>query len=271
MKFGLPSYQNLKPNQDYLQEASINQIKLLRKLSLRKNREKKKLFLIEGERAVDQVLEHGFLKIESIFVDESKANSYKKLANSFLLEEKTFLEITDTETPQGVLAVCIMPNPVSLRELEDIESGIIVATDAIQDPGNLGTIIRTASWFGATAILLGKGTVDIFNPKVVRSTVGSTGTLPFLVGELNQFITQLEQSGWNTLLLDGNAGSIPINQIQKNKKTILVVGNEANGISGELMSENRQRTLIPSKSSTKNAESLNAAVALSIGLWSVNN
>lgn len=271
MKFGLPSHQNLKTNQDYLQEASINQLKLLRKLSLRKNREKEGLFIVEGERAIEQVLEHRFLEVEAIFVEEDKSNNYKMLANSFLLEKKNFLEITDTETPQGILAVCKMPEPVSIRELENIESGIILATDAIQDPGNLGTIIRTASWFGADAILLGKGTVDIFNPKVVRSTVGSTGTLPFLMGDLTKLLDQLEQSVWNTLLLDGNAGAIPITKIPKQEKTILVVGNEANGISKELITKDRTRVLIPSNSKNKSVESLNAAIALSIGLWSVNN
>ncbi|MEQ9309161.1 MAG: RNA methyltransferase [Balneolaceae bacterium] len=254
-----------------MQEASNNQIKLLRKLSHRKNREKEGLFIVEGERAVEQVLNHRFLSIEAIFIEDELAKSHQLPTKYFTLPKKIFIEIADTETPQGILAVCAMPNPISVQELEKIESGVIVATDAIQDPGNLGTIIRTASWFGVESILLGKGTVDIFNPKVVRSTVGSTGALPFLMGNLKEILDQLEHSGWNTLLLDGNPGSTPINEINKHKKTILVVGNEANGVSEELKTANRQRILIPSKQSNKSVESLNAAIALSIGLWSVNN
>ncbi len=254
-----------------LQEASINQIKLLRKLSQRKHRDKEQLFFIEGERAVEQVLGNGLIQVDSIFVEEGKANSYELMANSFILPNKLFQEISDTENPQGVLAVCKMPNPISLEELQNIGSGVIVATDAIQDPGNLGTIVRTASWFGSSAILLGKGTVDLFNPKVVRSTVGATGVLPFVTGDLNEMLEQLETVGWQTLLMDGNSGAEPIHQITKTKKTILVVGNEANGIADELIKPNRKRVLIPSKSTSKSVESLNAAVALSLGLWSVYN
>lgn len=260
-----------KTNWNYLQEASINQLKLLRKLSHRKYREKEELFIVEGERAVEQVFENDFVKVESIFFAEGKTINFELPTTSFLVDKKSFLEITNTETPQGVLAVCKMPSPVTIKELLSIESGVIVATDSIQDPGNLGTIIRTASWFGSAAILLGKGSVDIFNPKVVRSTVGSTGTLPFLAGDLNELLDHLEQFGWKTLLLDGNSGATPINQIPKQEKTILVVGNEANGVSQELLTSNRRRVLIPSKSTNKTVESLNAAVALSIGLWSVNN
>ncbi len=251
--------------------ASNNQIKLLRKLSQRKNREKEQLFIVEGERAVEQVLENSFLEVEGIFIVESKANSYSNFDNSFIINEDTFSEITDTETPQGVLAVCKMPTPFTINDLKNLDSGVIVATDAIQDPGNLGTIIRTASWFGCAAILLGKGSVDIFNPKVVRSTAGATGVLPFLSCELNQILEQLELSGWKILLLDGNPGAEPIHQISKTRKTILIVGNEAKGIAKELINPNRKRVLIPNKSTNKSVESLNAAVALSIGLWSVNN
>jgi len=259
----------LKP--DTLEEASINQIKLLRKLSKRKYREKENLFVVEGERAVEQILDHGFLKVVTLFVAEANASNYELFANSFLLDQKILNEVSNTETPQGVLTICKIPEPISITELENLDSGVIIATDAIQDPGNLGTIIRTATWFGTNAILLGNGTVDTFNPKVVRSTVGSTGTLPFLTGDLKEVIGKLEEAGWTTLLLDGNEGSIPINLIKNHKKTILVVGNEANGISKELITRNRQRVLIPSKSPSKSIESLNAAVALSIGLWSVNN
>ncbi len=254
-----------------MEEASINQIKLLRKLSKRKYREKENLFVVEGERAVKQIIDHNFLEIVTIFVVEANTSDYELFANSFLLDQKTFDEVSNTETPQGVLAICKMPKSSSISELISLDFGVIVATDAIQDPGNLGTIIRTATWFGTDAIILGTGTVDTFNPKVVRSTVGSTGTLPFLTGNLIEVIGKLEEAGWNTLLLDGNQGSIPVNQIKNHKKTILVVGNEANGISKELITPNRQRVLIPSKSLNKSIESLNAAVALSIGLWCVNN
>ncbi|MFV1883295.1 MAG: TrmH family RNA methyltransferase [Balneola sp.] len=254
-----------------MRPASNAQIKLLRKLSQRKYREKEGLLIVEGERAVEQVLENGVIEVQSVFVEEGLAVSFQLTDNSFSLPKKTFTELADTETPQGILAVCKIPEPVSMNKLQDLDSGVIVATDAIQDPGNLGTIIRTASWFGSKAILLGKGTVDIFNQKVVRSTAGATGVLPYLSGGLNEDLQKLEESGWNILLLDGNSGAEPISELPKAKKTLLVVGNEANGITPSLINPKRKRVLIPSNNGPKAVESLNAAVALSIALWSVHN
>ena len=253
-----------------MKAASNNHITLLRKLKQRKHREKEGLFIVEGERAVAQVRENKLLSIKGIFFDQTKADSYQLTADSFLLDEKIFAEISDTETPQGVVAVCRIPDEVSMAELKEQE-GIIVATDAIQDPGNLGTMIRTASWFGAKAILLGKGTVDVFNPKVVRSTAGATGALPHITGDLNELMSELESAGWQSLLLDGNSGAVPLNGISKHSKTIIVVGNEANGISDDLFSPKRQRVLIPASEDQKVVESLNAGVALSIALWNVHN
>lgn len=253
-----------------LQESSNTQITLLRKLRLRKHREKEHLFIVEGDRAVQQVLENGFLKVISVFYDDTQTHIYANIANSFFVDRKIFTEISDTDTPQGVLAICEIPDPISFDELSNSD-GIIVATDAIQDPGNLGTIFRTASWFGCKAILLGKGTVDIFNPKVARSTAGATGMLSYLTTNLEEMLNKLESIGWEVLLLDGNAGAIPINQIQHCNKQVLVVGNEANGFSENLITNNRKRVLIPSKGPNRNVESLNAAVALSIGLWKLSN
>lgn len=254
-----------------MKPASKAQITLLRKLSLRKHREKEQLFIVEGERAVEQVLENGVIEVQSVFVEEGLASGYQLKADVFTLPKNIFHELADTETPQGILALCKIPEPVSMEELQDLDAGIIVATDAIQDPGNLGTIIRTASWFGCRAILLGKGSVDIFNPKVVRSTAGATGVLPYLTVDLNEELQKLEDSGWNVLLLDGNSGAEPINELPRTKKSVLVVGNEANGIAPSLITPKRKRVLIPSNNGSKAVESLNAAVAVSIALWSVYN
>jgi TrmH family RNA methyltransferase len=186
------------------------------------------------------------------------------------MESNVFDEVTDTDNPQGILALCKMPDEASVNDLKENE-GVIVATDAIQDPGNLGTIIRTSAWFGSKALLSGKGSVDVYNPKVVRSTAGATGALPVISGDLNEILSELESSGWKTLLLDGNPGATALNELPVHNKTILVVGNEANGIDKSLITPDRTRVLIPCPSSGNPVESLNAAVAMSIALWSVNN
>ena len=252
-----------------MKSASNNQIKLLRKLGQKKYREKEGMFVVEGERAVEQVLENGILNVREIFVDK-EANSYQLLANScYQIDTKTFNELSDTENSQGILAVCEIPKEVSVEELLKKEE-LIVATDRIQDPGNLGTIVRTAAWFGASAILIGKGSVDLHHPKVVRSTAGATGVLPFRNSDLKQDLEVMEKEGWQILLLDGNEGALPISEISSTSKTILIVGNEANGVDANLVISSRKRVMIPPAKENRSVESLNAAIALSIALYQLN-
>ncbi|MEQ8579187.1 MAG: RNA methyltransferase [Balneola sp.] len=252
-----------------MKTASNNQIKLLRKLGQKKYREKEGLFVVEGERAVEQVLENGILNVREVFVDK-EAKIYQLTAiSSYLIDTKTFSELSDTENSQGILAVCEIPKDVSIEDLSKKE-GLIVATDRIQDPGNLGTIVRTAAWFGVSSILIGKGSVDLHHPKVVRSTAGATGVLSYRNSDLNQDLEVLEKEGWQILLLDGNEGALPISKINSTNKTVLIVGNEANGVDSSLITSSRKRVMIPSEKDNRSVESLNAAIALSIALYQLN-
>ncbi|MDZ7683189.1 MAG: TrmH family RNA methyltransferase [Fodinibius sp.] len=117
------------------------------------------------------------------------------------LSSDLFAEVSGYRYPQGVLAICRMPKEATVDTLVS-QKGIIVALDAVQDPGNLGTIIRTATWFGACGIISGKGTVDLFHPKVVRATAGATGSLPFINSKLEDILPAFEQKGWPTYFLD---------------------------------------------------------------------
>lgn len=253
-----------------MRSASNNQIKLLRKLGQKKHREQEGLFIVEGERAVEQVLENEVLSVKAVFLEEGKADSYLVSdVSSFHVDSNTFLEISDTENAQGILAVCEIPKEESIEELKN-KSGLIIATDEIQDPGNLGTILRTGVWFGASAILLGKGSVDLFNPKVIRSTAGATSSISYLNSNLESDLKLLEEAGWDILMLDGNSGSVPIENISISDKTVLVVGNEARGIDQNLITKTRKRVLIPSAERNRSVESLNAAIALSIALYQLS-
>lgn len=254
-----------------MNNASNNQIKLLRKLGQKKYREKEGLFIVEGKRAVEQVLENSVIKVGDVFLEEEKAKSCQLTADSFYtLDSKIMNEVTDTENSQGILAICEIPSEISIQELSKKE-GLIIATDRIQDPGNLGTIVRTSAWFGASAILVGKGSVDLFNPKVVRSTAGATGMLAYKNSELSKDLEAMENAGWQVLMLDGNAGAEPIKNIELSEKTILMVGNEANGIEKKFFGPNRKRVMIPSVENNRSVESLNAAIALSIALYQLNS
>ncbi|MFD2531615.1 TrmH family RNA methyltransferase [Gracilimonas halophila] len=249
-----------------MRKASNNEIKLLRKLARKKYREKEQRFVVEGERAVEQVVGNGLIEVETVFVVEGRAVSDQLSAFSVFVEEAVFVEVADTENPQGILAVCKMPDEIRPQKLAE-ETGIIVATDAIQDPGNMGTILRTAAWFGAKALIAGKGSVDVYHPKVVRSTAGATGSIPVLTGDLEAVFSELERSGWQVMLLDGGGSAEPLRSIQPAEKTILVVGNEGNGINENLLNSGRKKVKIESGSAQEKVESLNAAVAVSIALW----
>lgn len=251
-----------------MRKASNNEIKLLRKLNRKKYREKEQRFIVEGERAVEQVVENGLVEVETVFVVEGKAVSDQLSALSVCVEPEVFNEVADTDNPQGILVVCKMPDEIHPQNLVG-ELGIIVATDAIQDPGNMGTILRTAAWFGAKALIVGKGSVDVYHPKVVRSTAGATGSIPVLSGVLQEIFKELENSGWDILLLDAGDGSLSLGSVQPREKTVLVVGNEGNGINEALLNSGRKKVKIESAGNSERVESLNAAVAVSIALWAI--
>ncbi len=184
--------------------------------------------------------------------------------NFFSVGKPDFQAISDTDTPQGVLAVCHIPEETTFPKLNK-KNGVIVALDGIQDPGNAGTIIRTAAWFDAAGIVFGTGTVDPFHPKVVRSTAGATGSLPLMKGSLEELLSRFEQNERMCYLMEGSDKAIDIGEIQPGSSSVLVIGNEGNGISEKLFTPNRTPVRIPGNNQA--AESLNAAIALGIGLY----
>ena len=254
------------------ENASKNHIKNRKKLLSGKYRKKEGLFLAEGYRCVKQLLENGVIEIIELLTDE-KFEFRDIVAHNrqiFTLNSEDFSTISDTQTPQGVIAVCKIPKETEVNKLAT-KSGLIVAFDEIQDPGNLGTMIRTASWFGVNGLLVGDGTVDMFHPKVIRSTSGATGTIPFLKGDLPDLLNRLENEGYQIFLLDGSEKSVDLRNINLDisHKIILTVGNEGNGIQPNLFNSSRTAVRIEGKSDR--VESLNAAVALSIGLYQLKN
>lgn len=249
-----------------MKEVSKNEIKLLRKLGQRKYREKERLFIAEGKRTVQQILENRRVEVISVFIKEEQAASLGQQhfgIQSIAMEDAVFDEIADTENTQGILALCRFPEELGLESVST-ENGIILATDAIQDPGNMGTIIRTAVWFGVKAILAGKGSVDVYHPKVVRSTAGATGSIPIISGDLEEELAILHEKGWEVFLLDGAEKSASLKHIQPSEKTVLVVGNEANGVDEKLLSTYKS---VKIEGNSESVESLNAAIAVGIALF----
>ncbi len=236
-----------------LSKKQIRSVNLLRK---RSERSAVGQFVVEGERAVAQTLANGVLSVISVVLTHDflkrleaglkKETTIKQDASDdrlhmfrrediqlFTVSDSVFNQLTDTDSPQGVLAVCRIPNPVTEENIL-AGNGLLLAADQIQDPGNMGTMIRTAVWFGLSGLIVSPGTVDLYHPKVVRSTAGATGMLPWLETELPDFFEKARGMGWQIYLLDSGSGSLPYRAAEPAGKDVLVIGNEANGISGKL-------------------------------------
>ena len=253
-----------------IKPASRNQIKEWKKLAQSKYRKKFGLFMAEGIRCVEQILENDLLDVVEIITDDSNnLTQFKRISDidTYEVSNNEMAAIADTETPQGVIAICRIPDDPTLEEL--IHTGtLIVALDALQDPGNMGTVIRTAAWFGAGAIIIGEGSVDPYHPKVVRSTAGATAAIPILRDDLETVLNKLEEHQWITYLLDTGKGSESISKTEFASKTVLLLGNEANGISPSLVNPDRKEIKIDGNADK--VESLNASIAIGIALYEFN-
>ena len=246
-------------------------IKELKSLKDKKHRDDKGLFFIEGLRFVEEALKEE-IKISRIFVSESFCSGQTERDDAgmldacgcdvFMLPDRLFKEVADTEAPQGILAVI----PKMDQNIESVfkDNSLIVLLDSIQDPGNLGTIIRTADAAGATGVVLSKGCVDVYNPKVLRSTMGSVFHIPvYSSRNFIQTIRYIKSKGIKVFAAypDGASSCFDADMT---KGTAILIGNEANGISPEAASESDELVKIPMQG---RAESLNASIASAVFLF----
>jgi RNA methyltransferase, TrmH family len=246
-------------------ESKKNQlVKQWKKLQTKKERDKTGLFIIEGEHLVDEALKYTGL-IKEIIIQEDfyvpKDWNLDGLDICYVTEE-VMKEIGETETPQGIAAVCQQP----IFKDDEIQEGSYLLIDAIQDPGNLGTIIRTADAAGINTVVLGEGTVDVFNGKVLRASQGSIFHVQFLKGNIGEWIHKLKGYGhkvYGTSLEDAS----PYKVVTPSKAFALIVGNEGKGVNKEWLSMADQNLYIPIHGK---AESLNVTVAAGILLYYLN-
>lgn len=237
-------------------------VKFMRSLKQRSVRRESGLHLIEGERLVFDVLENGMVP-EVIVVDEKKTEFINRLDGlecKYLTATSNVIDaISDTTTPQGIVAEIKTP----MRDMPtNWDDGMYIALDALQEPGNLGTVIRTADAMGAMGIILGKGCTDPFSPKTLRSAMGSSYRVPIYEAELETLIPSLKQQGF--LAICGHLkGEVCVPQINDKKRVMIVIGNEANGVS-DAVANCCDKICLPMFG---NAESLNAAVAASIMMF----
>lgn len=242
-----------------IQSAKNEKVKHWKKLLTRKERDKTGLFLVEGEHLVFEAKTAGV--IEEIIVTEQY---YPKLPKAKFDNDEVYVIannierlISDTETPQGIFAIC------KQEAAKDIEGTRFLLIDAVQDPGNVGTMIRTADAAGFDAVVLGVGSVDPYNPKVLRSAQGSHFHLPIIRGNLNEWIERLKGMDipvYGTALQN----AVPMYEVEIGPSFALIVGNEGQGVDEQLLEKTNQNLYIPIFGKS---ESLNVAVAAGILMY----
>ncbi|WP_152654803.1 RNA methyltransferase [Oceanobacillus sp. CFH 90083] len=236
-------------------------IKALKKLQQRKYRKQTNTFLIEGTHLIEEVLASDWTTKEIIVSEE--ASVPESAANLPVTEvtRQVFKELSFTASPQGIMAV------IEMKKENVVNGGVVVLLDAIQDPGNLGTIIRTADAAGADGIVLGDGCVDLYNDKVIRATQGSIFHLPISHADLEEEAARLKEANftvWATALEKAeNYKKLPIPQ-----KTAIVFGNEGAGVKESLLEKADERVTIPILGK---AESLNVSIAAGVLLYYLKN
>lgn len=239
-------------------------IKSIKKLKERKYRDLNNEYIIEGIKILKEAIQEKAVIKKIVICEECLANNIidEKLLyeiakyDCLYVSKKIFEGLTDVSKPQGILAVVEKNNKKDINYNEDI----IVALDGLQDPGNLGTILRTLDSANLSQVVVSKDTVDAYNPKVVRSTMGAIFRVNIVEAEnLKETLKEMKRHKYKVMCTDLTA-SKNIYEIDYNKK-ILVIGNEANGISRELLDMADEKIIIPMLGKT---ESLNASVATSI-------
>lgn len=244
------------------------QIKSVTALQKKKYREEAGRFVIEGVRFVEEALQAG-AAIEQVYYT---AKAQTQARGAALLEQAAdqgvalqevadpvMDKLSDTETPQGILAVLAMP----LAQADIKLQGLGLLIDGVQDPGNLGTILRTAHAAGVKQVWLTPGTVDVYNPKTLRSTMGSIFHLQIKVIDEAQLLKLAQESGWQVVVADVS-GQQPYYQVDLLQPTVLVVGSEARGPSALLVEQSTHVVSIPMPGQ---AESLNVGIATGILLF----
>ena len=222
---------------------------------------------LDGARLVEEAIRSGW-KLKAVFFSESARERAMKLLPQFgahtetlLLPDEVFRSAVLTESPQGIAALA----RIRERTLDEMLVGkpLIVIAAGLQDPGNLGTIIRSSEAFGASGLVTVEGTVNPFNPKVIRASAGSVFRLPTAKLGTQQALSALRERGLRILATSSHKNT-PVQEADLTGPLAIIIGNEGAGVSRDLLSQADQRIGIPH---SEKVESLNAGIAASIILY----
>ncbi len=242
---------------------SKSQISLLKSLHHKKFRSEHGLFLVEGYKSVNEFIDSAY-QIEAIYHTSAIDPNLLKLSRKMNLNEISFNDlekISTLKTPQDVVALVKIPEwPVLNDNL--LKQKFSIVLDGVQDPGNMGTIIRTADWFGIKHVICSNDTVDVYNPKVVQATMGSIAHINVYYTGLADFLTNIKLPIFGALLDGSNIYSTNFGT-----EGLIIMGNEGNGIRPEIVKLVQHAVTIPRMG---NAESLNVGIATAIFCSEIN-
>ena len=256
-----------------LNSPHVGRVKALISSRGAKERSESGLFVAEGIQCVKEALiSPSGPELETIYATNSVLEKYSELLNQAACEVLSISDdvaqaMSDTVTPQGLIAICKIPKPV-LPQVNPSTLSKFVYLSEVQDPGNAGTIIRSADAFGFDAVLLSPKSVDAFSPKVVRSTVGSLWHIPVFQG-----VALSEVMKWDCSLIALDAAAeLPLSEVRSDRSVVAIFGNEARGLKdSQEVSESKNSITFVRIPMPGNAESLNLSAAASIVMYQLAN
>lgn len=232
--------------------VSKSQIKLITSLHQKKYRKEHKLFIVEGKKAIDELLNSTFEAVY-LFSTNPKYRFSSTIATE-IISINDLKKISALTTANDCLAVFKIPEDAKI-----VDENFILALDDIKDPGNFGTIIRMCDWFGIQQIICSNETVDLYNPKVVQATMGSISRVKISYIDLKEYLTKTKLPVFGAFMDGKNVYKTTLPTLG-----VLVMGNEANGISSEIEALVTERISIPRFGTLQQTESLNVATATAI-------
>jgi len=242
---------------------SKNNIKRINSLQIKKFRDQEKCFIAEGDRLVCDVLASDF-EIISLFATSQWIEQHEALLTKIpfeLISDEQLSALSALSTPQQVL--CVVKKKEFTLDIDSLSTSLILALDRIQDPGNMGTILRLVDWFGIDYVLCSPGCVDVYNPKVVQASMGSICRTKFVSCDIKEVTTTLKRYTnypvYGTYL-DGES----IYDTSLSKHGLIIMGNEGSGIDAQLEPFVNTKLFIPSFNTTSDIDSLNVSIATAI-------
>jgi TrmH family RNA methyltransferase len=242
---------------------SKSQVSLLKSLQQKKFRREHSLFIAEGLKSVTEFMASSYA-IQTIYHTPAAGSKLYQLSKKINFQEITAAElekISSLTTPQEVLALISIPQWPALKSTQ-LQQKFTLALDGVQDPGNMGTIIRTADWFGIQNIICSADTVDVYNPKVVQATMGSLSRVNIHYTDLTQALPQFKLPVYGAMLNGEN-----IYNTDFGNEGIIVMGNEGNGVRPDVQELISKKITIPRAGE---AESLNVAIATALFCSEIN-